>query len=155
MRGRAPIAAFASALALLLVACAPTVWSLRFPTNLAASPNPSNPSNPSNPFRFGGSQRFEGGLLGVSADVVLHRDAKVAVISLSGVPIGGRVEGKAELGSGEDDVVIHEPLRGVLARRFVKIVSARHDAATDRVLVTARLPLGLGTHTIVLERKRK
>ena len=146
MRGRAPIAAFASALALLLVACAPTVWSLRFP---------SNPSNPSNPFRFGGSQRFEGGLLGVSADVVLHRDAKVAVISLSGVPIGGRVEGKAELGSGEDDVVIHEPLRGVLARRFVKIVSARHDAATDRVLVTARLPLGLGTHTIVLERKRK
>ena len=94
--------------------------------------------------------------MGVSAEVILDRQGKRATVSLSGVPVGGRVSGKAELGDGgkggEESIVIHEPLKSMLARRFVKIVDARHDEASDCVLVVVRLPLALGKRTIVLTR---
>ena len=95
---------------------------------------------------------FRGALLGVSAEVVLFRAEQRATISLRGIPVGGYVQGEAEFGADENDVVIHEPLKGVLSRRFVKILNAHHDVGSDTVHVLARLPLALGTHTIVLAR---
>ena len=95
---------------------------------------------------------FSGGLLGVSAKVTLHRDSDYALVSLSGIPIGGAVSGRARFGRGgdEESVVVEEPLKGVLARRFVKLIEAKQDETTNRVLVTMQLPMGLGKHTIEL-----
>lgn len=98
-------------------------------------------------------EKFVGGLLGVKAEVLLDRNVNRATVSLSGAPVGGRVSGDAEFGQGgEKDVVVHGPLSRVLARRFVKIVDARHDDASDRVFVTVSLPMLLGKHTITLNR---
>ena len=129
--------------ALLLFTCPQTTRALRF---AKIGPLRSLSASGSD----GKGETFKGGLLGVSAEVVLYREAQFAVISLSGIPVGGHVSGNAEFGRDQDDIVIHEPLRGVLRRRFVKIVNAHYDEASGRVLVTARLPLGLGTHTITL-----
>lgn len=100
-----------------------------------------------------GPERFVGGLMGVSAEVMLDRVHNRATVSLAGVPVGGRVSGKAEFGvRGEEEIVVYEPLKSVLSRRLVKIVCARHDEATNRVFVTVKLPFVLGRHTIVLHR---
>ena len=50
-------------------------------------------------------------------------------------------------------VMLEEPLKGVLQRRFVAIRSARYDSKVDSVIVKVKLPAGLGTQTIVLRRK--
>ena len=96
---------------------------------------------------------YVGGMLGVSARVVLCRKHQNAQITLSGLPMGGTISGHARFGNGsEDKVVVGEPLAGTLRRRFVKIVEASHDEASDTVVVVARLPLVLGTQKIVLVR---
>jgi hypothetical protein len=96
---------------------------------------------------------YVGGMLGVSARVVLCRKRENAQITLSGIPVGGTVSGTARFGRGsEEKVVVGEPLAGTLRRRFVRIVEAEHKEASDTVVVVARLPLVLGTQTIVLVR---
>lgn len=104
--------------------------------------------------RGGGPELYVGGLLGVSARVLLCRESERARITLSGLPIGGTVSGSARFGRGvgEDPIVVGEPLAGTLRRRFVKIVEARHDERSDTVVVVARLPLVLGTQTVTLQR---
>ena len=100
-------------------------------------------------------ERFTGGLLGVSADVVLCMRTKHAFIELSGIPLGGSLKGTARFHSGEGSaIVVDEPLNSALKRRFVKIVGARFDRAKDMVYVTVQLPLILGTQTISLFRSQ-
>jgi hypothetical protein len=100
-------------------------------------------------------ERFTGGLLGVSADVVLCMQTQHASIELSGIPLGGSLKGTARFHNGEgSDVVVDEPLNSALKRRFVKIVGARFDRAEDMVYVTVKLPLLLGTQTISLFRSQ-
>lgn len=102
---------------------------------------------------FRGPELYVGGMLGVSAKVLLCRESERAQITLSGLPIGGTVSGNARFGTGaEEQVVVEEPLAGTLRRRFVKIVEARHDVRSDSVVVVARLPLLLGTQTVTLKR---
>lgn len=97
--------------------------------------------------------RFVGGLLGVSADVRLCVGKKTANIELSGIPLGGTLKGVARFQNGHyGDVVVDEPLKTQLRRRFVKIVEARYAEEEDRVFVTVKLPLLLGTQTILLGR---
>ena len=97
--------------------------------------------------------RFVGGLMGVSAQVRLCVAKKTAVVELSGIPLGGTLSGTAHFQSGEGSpVVVDEPLRSQLRRRFVRIVEARYDEDGDKVFVTVKLPLLLGTQTIMLGR---
>jgi hypothetical protein len=98
--------------------------------------------------------KFVGGILGVSAKVNLCVRNQVAAVELSGLPLGGTLAGTARFQDGEGSpvVVVDEPLRSQLRRRFVRIVSARFDEKQDRVYVTVRLPLLLGTQTIPLGR---
>lgn len=99
--------------------------------------------------------RFTGGLMGVSADVTLCEAEQKAVIKLSGLPLGGTLRGSASFLDGEGSrVVVHEPLKTSLRRRFVRIVATRFDRANDVVEVTVKLPLLLGTQTIRLARAR-
>ena len=96
---------------------------------------------------------FRGSLLGVSAEVVLCKETSFAFITLAGLPVGGAVSGKAHFGSDdESDIVISEPLKGVLSRRFVTILHAHHDESEDCVYVAARLPM-VGKRVIVLKRQ--
>ena len=100
-------------------------------------------------------ERFMGGLMGVSADVTLCMTSQHAEIKLSGLPLGGTLSGTARFSEGEGSAVeVGEPLNSQLKRRFVKIVDARFDRAEDRVRVTVRLPLILGTQVIVLYRAK-
>ena len=97
--------------------------------------------------------RFVGGLLGVTADVTLCEGEHKAFIKLSGVPLGGTLRGSATFADGEGSgVVVHEPLRTSLRRRFVRIIRAEYDRQTQTVTVTVKLPLLLGTHSIKLAR---
>jgi hypothetical protein len=98
-------------------------------------------------------ERFSGGLLGVSADVVLFTESNHASIKLSGIPLGGSLAGVARFHElGGSTVEIDEPLNSQLQRRFVEIKSARFDSDEDRVYVIVKLPLFIGTRTIVLNR---
>lgn len=99
---------------------------------------------------------FEGKLMGVRALVVLVRAQKKARITLSGVPIGGKVTGEASFENPtaheQGGVVVSEPLAGVLRRRGVSMVDAAYDSASDTVKVAARLPI-FGVRRIVLSRR--
>ena len=100
------------------------------------------------------TERFVGGLLGVSAKVDLCLLKEYAFISISGIPIGGKISGTATFSNGEgSNVVINEPLKTSLSRRLVKIVDARFDRRADVVYVEVHLPFLIGKHTIKLERE--
>jgi hypothetical protein len=99
--------------------------------------------------------RFTGGLMGVSADVTLCEAENKAVIKLSGAVLGGTLRGSATFADGEGtSIVVHEPLRSALRRRFVRIVGADFDRKKQTVAVRVKLPLLLGSHTITLSRAR-
>ena len=99
------------------------------------------------------SERFVGGLMGVRADVTLCMATQHATISLQGLPLGGRLHGTARFSGGEGSrVVVDEPLKSQLSRRFVSIASAEFDRVSDRVYVFVRLPFLVGTQRIVLGR---
>ena len=101
------------------------------------------------------NELFTGKLLGVSAEVLLCRNLNCAIVSLSGVPLGGKVSGVARLGNADsDELIVEEPLKGVLARRLVHLVNAVHDELSDQVNVTVNLPL-FGKQTIILTRSFK
>lgn len=108
-----------------------------------------------------GTELYVGGLMGVSARVVLCRGTERAKITLSGLPIGYYpVSGTAmfrdenRVNSANDNVIISEPLATLLRRRFVKIAGVRHDTDNDFIVVTMKLPLILGTQKIVLRRAK-
>ena len=101
-------------------------------------------------------ERFVGGLMGVSADVELCFESRHALVRLRGVPLGGTLEGRAEFADSSaettsGEVVLHEPLKSALRRRFVSIVSAEF-VGRDEVHLVVRLPLILGVRSIVLKR---
>lgn len=97
------------------------------------------------------STHFVGGMLGVSANVDLCEQRGLASIALSGAVLGGTIRGTATFQDGEGSkLVIHEPLKTALRRRFVSVVSVRLDRATDEVVVVVRLPLLLGTRSLKL-----
>jgi hypothetical protein len=106
-----------------------------------------------------GLEHFTGGLLGVRANVQLDRSNRRAHIELRGPVFAGSVAGVARFASNSassaissDAVLIDEPLKSALSKRFVSISSASHDPSRDEVVVTAKLPMGLGKHKIVLKR---
>ena len=89
--------------------------------------------------------------MGVSAHVDLCEQEGVAKIALSGAVLGGTLRGTATFKDGEGTgLVIHEPLKTALRRRFVSVVSVRFDRGADEVIVVVKLPLLLGTHSLKL-----
>lgn len=97
------------------------------------------------------STRFVGGMLGVSADVDLCEERGIASIALSGAVLGGTLRGTASFANGEGtSVVLNEPLKSALRRRFVSIVNVRLDRDANEVVVVVRLPLLLGMRTLKL-----
>lgn len=98
-------------------------------------------------------QVFVGSAFGVSAQAQLDMQTRVAHVKLSGLAIGGVIEGdgwlndnNAECGS----VVLDPQLEATLARRFVTIQRASLDRSAKTVTVYALVPV-FGTVEIVLE----
>ena len=94
---------------------------------------------------------YKGGLLGVKASVVLDRNSRVAKIELSGIPICGKISGKASF-SPSGEVELDSKLANELKRRFVFVTAAGENQNEDTVWVEAELPLKLGKHKIILRR---
>jgi hypothetical protein len=103
---------------------------------------------------------YSGALLGVGADVLLDRKAMRAHITLKGPVFPGAITGVAQfadsnaLNASRGEVVIDEPLKSVLKRRFVSIQQARYDQERDEVVVCVKLPVALGNCWLKLKRVR-
>lgn len=92
---------------------------------------------------------YTGALLGVHASATLYEHH--AHIALSGIPMGGKIEGDAVFIDGVGGrVTLEEPLRSALRMRMIEVrsVSQPSDNVIDVVLA---LPL-IGARTVVLVR---
>ena len=71
--------------------------------------------------------------LGVTCVCKLHRRASQASLTLSGLPIGGRLSGTASFDADGKTVVLDPELAKAMARRMVSVYEARHDPGDDTV----------------------
>lgn len=94
--------------------------------------------------------RYAGGMLGVSANVLLFVEEQRAVVRLRGVPIGGTIAGVAWFKSDGLGVELDSDLERALRRRCVLIASAGARKDLTSMWVKIRLPFGLGRHTLTL-----
>lgn len=96
---------------------------------------------------------YEGGLLGVKAELKLYRHSEKAVITLKGVPLGGTITGVAWFDKDGFNVKLDNDLKKALGWRRVQIEGAGAFHDYSKVWVLLKLPLGLGRHTLSLARK--
>ena len=83
---------------------------------------------------------FEGRLLGVSARLSLYEKSGSAFVILTGIPLGGRIAGKAWID--DSGIVRMEPsLEASLSIRMCTLISVQRSADGRQVSVKVRLPL--------------
>lgn len=96
---------------------------------------------------------YQGSLLGVKAEVLLFRKKERAVVTLSGVPLGGSITGVAKFNKDGFGVDLDAELEAALKRRRITIqgAGALHDYS--KVWVMIQLPLRIGRYTLSLDRQ--
>ena len=97
-------------------------------------------------------ERFAGTFYGVTASVDLNMRTRMAVVRLSGAPLGGRISGTGWLKSAEAEsgaVVLDPAFSKRLSRRFISIDSAHLDRKRHTVTVSVKVPI-LGLVAFVL-----
>lgn len=99
--------------------------------------------------------KFEGGLFGVKAKVLLYPEQERALVQLKGIPIGGPIAGVAWFKPDGMAVELDPEFERLLRRRLVRIESAGAEEGYGAVWVRVRLPRVLGTHTMSLARVDK
>jgi hypothetical protein len=95
---------------------------------------------------------FEGSFYGVYARVALNMNTRVAHVTLSGIPLGGSLEGEGWLksaGTESGPVVLQEEFAARRARRGVGFSRAPRDRRAQTGTVWASVPL-LGEIEMVL-----
>ena len=97
--------------------------------------------------------KYHGGLLGVKAELLLFRKQERAVVTLRGIPLGGKISGIARFDKDGFSVDLDPELELALNRRRVKIEGAGAFHDYSKVWVLIQLPLGLGRHTLSLDRQ--
>lgn len=95
---------------------------------------------------------YKGRLLGVKADVALYRKEDRAYVMLRGIPIGRSVAGDARFKTDGWSVDLDTDLDRALTRRRIKILGVGAFADYSQMWVLIQLPLGLGRHTLTLDR---
>lgn len=93
---------------------------------------------------------YEGELLGVSARVTLKADE--ALVRLSGVPVGGVLEGAAVF-SENDEVVMDKNMQRALRRRLCAVHAVSRSPDMQSVDVALSLPV-FGKRVLRLRRVR-
>ena len=99
-------------------------------------------------------QQYSGRFYGVGADVVLNMRTRVAMVTLSGVPLGGTVSGKGWLANDACEsgkVILESGFEALLKRRFVSVHGASLDRSARTVTVHAKIPV-VGVLTLTLHR---
>jgi hypothetical protein len=99
-------------------------------------------------------ENFEGSFYGVSANVALNMNTRVAHVSLRGYPIAGTVEGDGWLKDSDKErgnVVLEPTFAARLARRFVYIQWASLNREKHTVTVSVSVPV-IGSCELVLHR---
>lgn len=93
---------------------------------------------------------FSGGLLGVNAELKLFPKAETATVTLSGVPFGGKLSGRARFQSDGFMLDLDEQLTKGLRKRRVEILGVGVFRDHKKVWVLLKLPLGLGRRMLTL-----
>lgn len=96
--------------------------------------------------------KYNGALLGVKAELLLFRKQERAVVTLRGIPLGGKISGIARFDKDGFKVDLDPDLERQLHRRRVKIQGAGAFHDYSKVWVLIQLPFGLGRHTMSLAR---
>ena len=99
--------------------------------------------------------KYDGGLLGVKASVTLNRKSETAFVNIRGVPVGESISGMAKFKDDGESVEVESDLYHALGRRGVSIINAGAYKDYSYVWVRVKLPLGLGTHRMILPRTTK
>ena len=89
-------------------------------------------------------EQFSGSFYGVSARVELNMRTRVAMVHLSGAPLGGRISGTGWLHDRQLEqgkVVLEPTFEKRLRRRFVKIYRATLDRKRHTVTVGVKIPV--------------
>ena len=97
-------------------------------------------------------EHFAGSFYGVSAKLELNMRTRVAIVHLTGAPLGGRVSGTGWLKQSESEsgvVVLERSFEKRLRRRFVSIHSAKLNRETHTVIVGVKIPV-VGVVNLVL-----
>ena len=93
---------------------------------------------------------FRGGMLGVHARVELLLEEKRALINLTGLPLGGTIEGEATFDD-DHNVVMDEQMDRALRRRLVAIVGVEPHVDFQSLRVRVVLPV-FGERTLKMHR---
>jgi hypothetical protein len=97
------------------------------------------------------SEKYSGYMLGVSCDCTLYRNNRYASLTLSGIPIGGRLSGLAWFQNDRRTVVLDPELKQAVARRRTEIQQAYHNFNDDTLHIILKLPV-FGTKSMILYR---
>jgi len=98
------------------------------------------------------AMKYDGKLLGVKASVILDPSSERAIVSLKGLPVGGSINGVAKFKQDGQSVEVDDDMDRALSRRGVSIVNAGAYNDYSYVWVRIKLPMGLGTHRMILPR---
>ena len=98
------------------------------------------------------AMKYNGGILGVRAEVHLNRRLSRVSIELRGAPIGGVLSGSATYDE-KYNVKLDESFADTLASLRVKILAVNPSHDWECVFVRVKLPFFLGRHTIALQRR--
>jgi hypothetical protein len=93
---------------------------------------------------------FNGSMLGVHARVELLLEERRAKIRLSGLPLGGTLEGEASFDE-DNNVVMDDEFACALRRRMVAVVGVQPHVDMQSLQVHVTLPL-LGRRTLRMDR---
>ena len=96
---------------------------------------------------------FTGALMGVHVWLDLYEKHRWAHVRLSGVPVGGRLEGKAVFGW-RGKVVMDDAFERSLRRRFCSVTGVARSDDGQSVVVNVTLPI-VGQKSIVLKVVKK
>lgn len=95
---------------------------------------------------------YSGGLLGVRAKVTLYLRENRATVHLTGMAVGGELNGEATFDDGFSNISLDPAFARRLATLRVSIGAITPSNDMSKVAVSVQLPAFLGRHTITVHR---
>jgi hypothetical protein len=96
---------------------------------------------PSSVLKQAQSKMYVGSMLGVTCSIRVSTSQDLAIVDLTGFPVGGRLTGTATFAEDGYTIVFDPVLDRAIRRRFVQIHRADYSPSDDSVVVQATLPV--------------